>query len=75
MITLKVTKKKGFTLSLKDVFLEKPYGGASNDLPPAFLELTETDHRCHSYQRTRAWVKEIEFRFIKISYSLVDFHY
>ena len=40
----------------------------SNDLPPpppAFLGLTEIDHRCHCYQGTQAWVKVIEFRFIQ----------
>ena len=27
MITLKLTKRQGFTISLENTFLEKPYGG------------------------------------------------
>ena len=34
MITLKVTKNQGFTLSLEDAFLEKPKGGIKLIPPP-----------------------------------------
>ena len=34
MIILKVTKNRGFTLSLEDTFVEKPQGGCQIDAPP-----------------------------------------
>ena len=43
MIILKVTKKQGFTLSLKDTFFEKPQGSQFDSPPlppPAVLGLT-----------------------------------
>ena len=41
MITLKVTKKQGFTLSLENIFLENQQGGGSQTDPrSAFLGLT-----------------------------------
>ena len=33
-IILKVTKSQGFTLSVEDIFFEKPQGGGQIDLPP-----------------------------------------
>ena len=33
-ITLKVTKKQGFTLSFEDTFFEKPQEGGQSDTPP-----------------------------------------
>ena len=38
MIILKVTKKQGFTLSLKNIFIKKVTGGGQIDFP-AFLGL------------------------------------
>ena len=34
MIILKVTKNRGFTLSLEDTFLKKPQGGSNWPRPP-----------------------------------------
>ena len=39
MVIWKVTKNQGFTLSLEDVFFEKPLGGGSNWPPSAALGL------------------------------------
>ena len=41
-IKLKVRKKRGSTLSLEDIFLEKPQGGSQSD-PSAFYELKQTE--------------------------------
>ena len=39
MIILKVTKKLGFTLSLENIFLEKPQGGGGSNWPPSLLRV------------------------------------
>ena len=39
MIILKVTKKQDFTLSLEDIFFEKPQGGTPPPHPPAVAGL------------------------------------
>ena len=36
-ITLKVTKKQGFTLSFEDTFFEKPQEGGQSDTPPRHI--------------------------------------
>ena len=50
MIILKVTKNQGFTLSLEDIFFEKPQGGQI-DLPPlpAVLGLKLCGYIIHLY--------------------------
>ena len=44
----KVTKKQGFTLSLKDTFFEKPQGG---QIDPTLVVLGLTHH--HNYEKKR----------------------
>ena len=47
----KVTKSKGFTLSLEDAFLEKPQGGGDQtDPPPEFYGLTKITYFCCKFQ-------------------------
>ena len=41
MILLKVTKNKGFTLSLEETFFEKPHGGVWNWPPSRFVVKNE----------------------------------
>ena len=65
-ITLKVTKNEGFTLSLEDIFFEKPQGSQID--PPAVLGLKAKWNKLYekSFFKFKLFLKccvsEFEFR-------------